>query len=122
VALGAIAAARRGRSAERYLLGGQYASLIDLAALVEAATGTRAPRWVVPMPLARLSAFGAELWCRATRTEMLFNRQALHVLEAKNRTLNCEKARRELDYDPRPLDETVRDIMTWERQDDRPAY
>lgn len=115
VALGAIAAAQRGRTAARYLLGGTYASLTELASMIEGATGTRPPRWVVPMKVARVGALGAELWCRMTNAKMLFNRQALLVLESKNRTVRWHKARTELGYSPRPLDETIRDIVSWKK-------
>jgi len=122
VARGAIAAAARGRASERYLLGGAYASLTELATHVEAVTGVRAPRMVVPMSVARWGALGAELYCRMTNTQMLFTRQALQVLDAKNRRINCEKARRELGYAPRPLRETVQDVMAWGRSAVRPGF
>ena len=87
--------------------------------MVEAVTGTRAPRFVVPMSVARFGAVGAELWCRMTRTSMLFNRTALSVLDSKNREVSSDKARRELGYEPRPLDETIQDIMDWEPEEER---
>jgi dihydroflavonol-4-reductase len=113
VALGAIAAAEKGRTGERYILSGRWCSLTELARLVEGATGTRAPRFVVPMPVAKVSAVFAEMQSRIMKKPPLFNRQALKVLEAKNKSMSHAKAKQELGYAPRPLEETLKDIYAW---------
>lgn len=113
VARGAIAAAERGRSGERYLLGGEYATLAELAARVSSLTKVPAPRFVVPMGLTKIGATMAEWWCNATNQQMLFNHQALKVLEAKNPIVCYDKARTELGYDPRPLATTLEDTIRW---------
>ncbi len=113
VAEGAILAAEKGRTGERYILSGRWCSLTELARLVEASIGTRAPRFVVPMSVAKMSAVFAEVQSRITRRPPLFNRQALKVLDAKNKAMSHEKAKRELGYAPRPLEETLADIYAW---------
>lgn len=113
VALGCIAAAEKGQRGHRYILSGRFSTLTELAEMVQAATGTRAPRFVVPMGVARFGAVFAEIGYRIVNKPPMFNRQALKVLEAKNRTMSHEKAKRELGYAPRPLEETIKDICAW---------
>ena len=113
VAAGAIAAAEEGRSGERYILSGKWCSLTDLARTVQNVTGTRAPRFVVPMPVAKVSAVFAEMQARIMNKPPLFNRQALKVLEVKNKAMSHEKAKRELGYSARPLEDTLRDVYAW---------
>jgi dihydroflavonol-4-reductase len=113
VARGCIGAAERGRTGHRYILSGRYSTLTDLARLVEASGFARAPRFVVPMPVARFGAVFAELGSAITRRPPRFNRQALDVLEAKNQRMSHSKAKEELGYRPRPLEDTIRDIMSW---------
>src|SRR5207237_8277691 len=62
VVAGALAAAEKGRTGERYLLGGARRTVLELAREVEKVTGARPPRFVSPMWLARASAaFGTGL-------------------------------------------------------------
>lgn len=113
VALGCIGAAEKGQRGHRYILSGRFCTLTELAEMVAAATGTRAPRFVVPMGMARFGAVFAEIGYRIVRKPPMFNRQALKVLEAKNQAMSHAKAKSELGYTPRPLEETIKDICEW---------
>ncbi len=113
VAVGAIAAAERGRAGERYILSGTWAGLTELADLVAYNGGARAPRMVMPLPLARLAAHGAELYGRFVARSLAFNREAVAVLQRTNSKVSSAKAADELGYAARPLADTVRDTMAW---------
>jgi dihydroflavonol-4-reductase len=113
VAQAAMAAERSGRTGERYLLSGTYLAVADLAALVAAVTGVKAPRFVVPQPLARPLAPCAELWSHLTGTEPRFTRDSLAALRTCNPAISHAKASEELDFAPRPLRATVADTLAW---------
>jgi len=115
VADGALRAAEKGRTGEKYLLAGHWASVAELAALAAQNTGAAAPRLITPMWLARLAAPFAERVARWTGGEPLFTPESLGALRA-NRDIRCDKAARELGYAPRPLSDTVRDIYAWFRE------
>lgn len=115
VADGAIAAAERGRSGERYLLGGTWLELSELAAWVAAASGIPGAGWAAPMWLARLGAPVAEAWSRWCGRRPLFTRESLRALR-NHRFVSHEKARGELGYQPRPLAVTLRDTVAWFRR------
>jgi dihydroflavonol-4-reductase len=115
VAGGMIAAAERGRPGERYLLGGRWASLRELARLAGAAAGVRPPRLVSPMWLARLGAPFSEAACRVMGWRPLYSSASLDNL-AGHGVVSHAKAAGELGYVPRPLRETVEDTYRWCRE------
>ena len=115
VARSALAAAERGRRGERYLLGGHWRSLVELAAMLAALQGRRAAHRCAPMWAARLGAPAVEGWARLRGTEPLYTREALHALRRYGR-VDDTKARRELGHRPRALEETLADTMAWFRE------
>lgn len=106
------AAGTRGRAGENYLLGGGHAEIRAIAALVAAASGTPAPRFVTPMALARLGAVFSTAYGLATRREPLFTSEALAPLRFRGR-IATDKARRALGFAPRPLAVTIADTCAW---------
>jgi len=110
VAMGALAAEARGRSGERYLLSGSWASLPDIAAMMQAATGRPGPRFVAPLWLARLGVPYLAVFAALTRTQPLYTAPALRALSEHRECTNA-KARRELGFAPRPLERTIADTF-----------
>jgi len=112
VVLGMIGAVEKGRTNESYLLSGHWQSVAQLAAIAEAVTGVRAPGPTIPMWLARAAAPLAVGYARLTGSDPVFTGESLHALRGNKRMLH-DKAAREFGYDPRPTEESVRDIYTW---------
>jgi dihydroflavonol-4-reductase len=110
VADGAIAAAQRGRTGERYLLAGARATLVEIAALVAGERGRRPPRFVSPMWLARAGAPFAVAWARLSGTRPLFNAASLHALR-NHHDVRHDKAARELGFKPRPVRDSIVDAI-----------
>lgn len=117
VARGLIAAARFGRRGARYLLGGTWSSLNDLARGVAALAGQRGPRASVPMGLASAVAPATELAARLVGAEPWFTPAALHALR-HHEFVDHGLAASELGYHPRTLAETLADTHTWWRARD----
>ncbi len=112
VAAGIQQAAEHGRKNESYLLTGNYAPMAALADLAQAITGVRPPRLTSPMWLARLGAPVMERVAKLTRSEPLYTSESLLALRA-NKVYSKAKSSKELDYRPRPLEHTVRDVYGW---------
>lgn len=112
VSAGLIAAGDKGRAGESYLLSGRWASVRELAAVVEAITGIAPPRITSPMWLARIGAPFVVAYGRVVGREPLYTMEALRALRA-NRHIDNTKARTELGYAPRPLEQSVRDAIAW---------
>ncbi|HUT98974.1 MAG TPA: SDR family oxidoreductase [bacterium] len=112
VAAGALAAEERGRTGERYILSGHYATVGELVEFWGKISGARMPGWTSPMWLARLGAPFVGMYAKIFGAEPLFTTEALHALRG-NRAYVRDKAERELGYSPRPLEETLTDTYAW---------
>jgi dihydroflavonol-4-reductase len=109
---GALAAERLGQRGERYILSGTRLSLVELAQRWATVTGHPAPRFAVPMGLARLAAPFAPTWARWRGHRILFTSESLRVLRTQP-PASHRKAEDELGYRPRTVDETLRDTCAW---------
>jgi dihydroflavonol-4-reductase len=115
VVRGALRAERRAESGARYLLGGHWVSVRDLAATVADLTGTPAPRLVCPTWLAAAVAPLAVAWGRLRGQRPLFTPLSVLALHESNRAVSYARATRDLAYDPRPFSETIADTLDWFR-------
>jgi dihydroflavonol-4-reductase len=115
VAAGHLLAFERGRIGERYILGGQNASLAEILATVAALTGRRPPRLKLPRGAVMPVALAAELAARFTGRAPMVTMDGLRL--SKNRMyFSTAKAERELGYRARPYAEGVEDAIAWFRQ------
>jgi dihydroflavonol-4-reductase len=109
---GALAAEKKGRAGESYLLCGEWRSVRDLAGLIGEVTGVAVPRIVTPWWLARMGVPFITLWSVLTGTSPLYTADSLRALR-NHRNVSCEKAREELGYSHRPLRETLEVACEW---------
>lgn len=115
VAAAMIAAAERGRSGERYCIGGDTAySFRELFAMVEELSGVPAPRLYPPIPLLLAVAHLSEAAARLTGGPVQIPVEGIRTLSEARRTSSA-KAVRELGVTFRPLRDTLRDTITWLR-------
>jgi dihydroflavonol-4-reductase len=109
---GALAAEAKGGTNESYLLSGSWHSARQLGEFGEEVTGVAAPKWTVPMGVARALAPLGDLWGHAFQMEARLNSDALAALRA-SRHISHDKAKRDLNYNPRPIRESVHDAYRW---------
>jgi dihydroflavonol-4-reductase len=109
---GAMRAEERAPAGAKYILSGHWASLREVATLVEQLTGVPAPRFVSPMWLARIGAPFITAFDRLAGRRPLYTSVSLQALR-DNRNISHQKATRELDYHPCPLRETLVDTLRW---------
>jgi dihydroflavonol-4-reductase len=107
VATGHLQAHERGRSGERYLIGGQNLPLRDVFAIVAEAAGRRAPRVAIPWPLAYMAARAADsILGVAGREPRLLVLDEVRLARLPM-TFDDAKARTELGYTSRPAAEAL---------------
>jgi dihydroflavonol-4-reductase len=112
VAEAAIRAEERAVAGATYLLSGHRVSLREMAVMVEAITGTPAPRFVCPMWLARIGLPFITAAARLNGKRPLCTRASLTALRGNPR-ISHQAATRDLGYQPRPFEETLSDTLKW---------
>ncbi len=111
VARGCLLAAQKGRAGESYILSGHYLSIQNLLLQVGELCHKKPPR-IVPMFLAKFAAPFIELRALTKGTRPLYTRYSLYTLGSNGSFLN-RKARTELNYSPRGIEDTIRDMTNW---------
>jgi nucleoside-diphosphate-sugar epimerase len=112
VVAGALAAETKGRDGEMYLLSGHYHTVLEISKMVGEIIGKKTPTAVTPMWLARGVAPFALGWAKMTGSVPLFTPESLGALRA-NKVVLHDKAKDELGFNPRPVQETITDIFEW---------
>ena len=120
VAAAMIAAVERGRHRQRYIVGGRYYSLEQVMKCLERVSGVRGPRMRLPHGLVMAVAWFQEMRGRRTGKEVLITREGVRTMHAKL-AVTSAKAERELGASFRRLDETVRDVVRWYKQNPMPG-
>lgn len=116
VVQGAIAAMDSGRKGERYILGGKWVSVRDLAATVEKVANKKVNKFTIPTAIAKVGVPFIKAYAAVTKQEPLYTYESLQTLMDVNKFISCRKAETELGYKPRSLEITVRDTLEWFRQ------
>jgi dihydroflavonol-4-reductase len=113
VAVGMVAAAERGRTGERYILGGENVALHDLLLMLERISGRPMPKRTVPGWVALTSASVAE-WVadHLTGRPPAATREGVR-LALRSGPFDSGKASAELGYASRPLSASLKEAVTW---------
>ena len=114
VALATINAVERGKSGERYIVGGHYFDLAAVFQTLERVTGVPAPTRQIPHALSLAVAAASQTWARFTGGQALVTLDGVRTMHGKV-AVDSSKAARELGASFRPFDETVRDEVAWFR-------
>ena len=109
---GILRASRCGKRGECYILSNRYVEVQELLSLISQARGRKPVRMVLPMWLAQATAPLSECYYALLRQPPLYTRYSLYTLQSNSNFSNA-KAKRELGYETRPLEETVQDTIWW---------
>ncbi|WP_340112395.1 NAD-dependent epimerase/dehydratase family protein [Maribellus mangrovi] len=114
----AIQSVDSGRSGERYILSGHFCTIKDLSVLIGKMSGNKPPRFVVSDYIVRLICPFYQLYYLVTNAKPMFTCLSLKLLLSAPSNISCEKARDELGYNSRELEESLRDTFEWYKQND----
>ncbi|WCJ35401.1 NAD(P)-binding Rossmann-fold superfamily protein [Euphorbia peplus] len=112
VVQGHVAAMNKGRVGERYLLTGENASFMHVFDVAAILTDTAKPRFSIPLWAVEGYGWLSVLFCRITGKLPLISPPAVRVLRHQW-AYSCEKAKAELDYNPRGLHEGLKEVLPW---------
>lgn len=114
VARGMIAAWRRGRRGERYILAGHELTYRDVMREIARVAGVGPPRLPVPRPLAWALGKWGDLVERRGGAPIVNSTQIRYAYTDRFR-FRSDKARAELGYEVSPLEPAIRDAIAWFR-------
>lgn len=114
VAQATVTAADRGKSGERYIVGGNYFDFVDIFAALERVTGVPAPTRKIPYALSLAVGAASQTWARLTGSQALVTVAGIRTMRGRN-NVDSSKAIRELGATFRPFEETIRDELAWFR-------
>lgn len=112
IAAGQILAAEKGRVGERYILGNVNLSLGDLLAELHRLTGLPMPRTRVPYALALASALVSEGIAAVTKKPPIAPLTGVRLART-SMAFDSSKARGELGWSCRSLEQSLRDAVGW---------
>jgi dihydroflavonol-4-reductase len=119
VAVGHMLAAEHGQTGRRYILGGENIYMLEFMRRLATVAGLR-PRAIPTLPTAAVGVAAAICQLKSWKTKRepypsfqhcRLNRYAWFV--------SSERAEHELGYNPRPLEETLRDAYEWHQNQGR---
>ena len=112
VVLGAIQAEKLAPSGSKYIIGGHWASLSDIAGIVKTVTGVPPPAFTCPLWLASAGVPLVTTFEHLRGKRPLFTKASIIAINS-NRNISHHKAESELNYHPRPLERTICDTLAW---------
>ena len=112
VADGIINACQKGKSGECYILSNRYVEVKELLDLVSKVRKNQKIRTKLPMWIAKLTAPLSEIYYSILKEPPLYTRYSLYTLSSNSNFSNT-KAKKELDYKNRDLEETIKDTVNW---------
>jgi dihydroflavonol-4-reductase len=112
----AISAAEKYNPGRRYIVSGHWESIQNLAKLTGRVTGRKTPSFIAPDFVAKLGMPFIQLYSKIRKEEPLYTLNSLKILKNSSRMISHARATSELGYDPRPLEETLKDTFDWYRQ------
>ncbi len=108
----AINAMELGRNGERYLLTNQWKSLVGIASLICTQVKRKEPT-IIPNFLAWAGLPFINIYSKITGTEALYTKESLTIVAHSPKMVNNQKAISELNFKPRPIEETFTDSLSW---------
>ncbi len=109
---GFILAAKKGRSGEKYILGGERMTVSEVTQIVTEAAGGWNLSMRVPLGLAYFIADLMPYYNKLMGAKPFFTRYSLDAV-CSNSQVSHQKASRELGFSPRPAREAIVDSVRW---------
>ncbi len=108
----ALAAEKKGKAGQNYLASGHWYHVCEIARIISDMYCKKTPRFATPAWLCTLPAYCVLAVSRMRNVSPKFTPIAVKTLQ-RHRYISHEKATRDFGYQPRPIEETIRDTLEW---------
>ncbi len=113
VAQATVEALTRDVAGEKYLLGGGYLTVKELASLVGKAGKVKVSQRVLPAAFLRALVPIFKLQSLLSGKPAIFTKESLKALTEGNTHVNCAKAQKDLGFQPTPMEEAMKRTLEW---------
>jgi dihydroflavonol-4-reductase len=110
-----VAAIDKGNDGEIFLVTGKYYRMQELSATIRNVMGIKTPALVIPYNLLRWSLPFIKLFAKITGAAPVFTLSSINTLKFGHPNMSHQKAALKLNYNPRPLEESIREFYDWAR-------
>lgn len=101
---------------EKFILSGHWMEFKDLGNLICSEKGSNYKGFISPIYLAKIGLPFISIWAKFSGTDPLYNYESLKAIEEGSKINDHGNAKRILNYNPRPLKETIYDSIEWFKQ------
>jgi dihydroflavonol-4-reductase len=115
VANAIVEAIGKDKNNEIYHLTGHYATLKDFVQLINHATNKKAPTLVLPFWLLKAMIPALHIQSKLRGTTPIFTQEMLDTIRNGHSNMISDKAQKELDFQCRPLEESIADFYKWQK-------
>ncbi len=116
---GLVSAAQTAQPGQTFILSGHRIAMRDIIRLERSLLGQRQPKIIfAPRWLVQAAAWLTDVLCRLLGLKPFFTPYSVDVL-VSNSQISHDKATQAWGYQPRPLEETLGDTLTWMAQNGR---
>ena len=112
LAAGVITCTEKGRKGEGYIMSNSTVSMRELFRLISENTGAPQIKIILPACVSKIIAVFSSFLSLFTNKPALLTTFAIYNM-TRNNVFSCEKAKRELGFKARPIEETIRDMAVW---------
>ncbi|MFA6860592.1 MAG: NAD-dependent epimerase/dehydratase family protein [Clostridia bacterium] len=110
VAFGIVSALEKGKNGEGYLLSSETITVDEMFETLEKKTGIKAPKFTIPMGLAKFTAPISEFVSHVMNSKPLFTKTAVNALNT-NAYFSHQKAHKELGFTPISVKQSLCDTV-----------
>ena len=118
VADGVISACKNGKKGECYILSNRYVGVKELVDIISQAAGVKKIKTILPMWIAKVTAPLSEMYYKIRKEPPLYTSYSLYTLTS-NSNFSNEKAKKELGFKNRSMEETIADTVKWLRENNK---
>lgn len=115
VADGIISSIKNGKVGECYILSNRYYSIKEILGMLHDITGYKEIKTYLPYWFINSFAALAELYYKLRKESPLFTKYSIYTLRS-NSNFSHDKATEELDYNPRKIEESLKDTILFLRK------
>ncbi|MGB3076177.1 MAG: NAD-dependent epimerase/dehydratase family protein [Chitinophagales bacterium] len=113
VSTGIISALYNGKKGNCYLLAGKWHSITDIAKMLSAISRRKINPPLIPEWVARIGLPFTKAAAMITGNPPAYTKESIDALMEGNRKIDSTSAKNELNFSPRPFEETLADTYKW---------